>query len=106
VFRDVLVLQKLADRAGVRMTLDDEFNRLNHDAACAAAPLLRALDVRTLPPNVEIFRLTPNGQCSAGDSILRQATSGTPRWRPGVIHAGNFLGELGATAEPSVRQAR
>jgi MoaA/NifB/PqqE/SkfB family radical SAM enzyme len=106
LFRDVLVLQKLADRAGVRMTVDDEFNRLDHDAASSAEPLLRAIDVRTLPPNVEIFRLTPNGQCSTGDSILREATSATPRWWPGVIHAGDFLGELGATSDPLDRQAR
>jgi MoaA/NifB/PqqE/SkfB family radical SAM enzyme len=105
LFRDVVVLKKLADRAGVRMTVDDEFNRLDHGTACTAKPFLGALDVRTLPPNVEIFRLTPNGQCSTGDGILRQATPGVPRWRPGVIHAGDFLGGLGSTAVPFVHQA-
>jgi MoaA/NifB/PqqE/SkfB family radical SAM enzyme len=99
LFRDVLVLQKLADRAGVRLTVDDEFNRLEHDATCADTPSLRAIDVRILPPEVKIFRLTPNGQCSAGDDILRQSTSETPCWHPGVRHAGDFLGELGGNAE-------
>jgi hypothetical protein len=61
--------------------------------------------VRTLPPNVEIFRLTPNGQCSKGDGILQQATSGPPRWRPGVVHAGDFLEELGTAADLCVRSA-
>jgi MoaA/NifB/PqqE/SkfB family radical SAM enzyme len=104
LFRDVLVLQKLADRAGVRMTVDDEFNHLDHGAACAAEPFLRALDVRTLPPRVEIFRLTPSGQCSVGDDILRRVSPDTPRWRPEVLHAGDFLDMLSKPTTASQQQ--
>jgi pyruvate-formate lyase-activating enzyme len=91
LFRDLLILQEAANRAGVRLTVDDEFGHLDHDAACASQPSLHALHVRTLPPNVELFRLAPSGQCSKGGDVLKQVTSQTPRWQPGHIHAGAFL---------------
>jgi MoaA/NifB/PqqE/SkfB family radical SAM enzyme len=95
LFRDLLILQEAADRAGVRLTVDDEFDHLHHDTASASEPSLRALHVRTLPPDVEIFRLAPGGQCSTGDGILKQVTIDTPRWQPGTMHAGDFLKMLG-----------
>jgi MoaA/NifB/PqqE/SkfB family radical SAM enzyme len=94
LFRDLLVLGEAARREGVRLTVDDEFGHLGYDGACVSEPSLRALHVRTLPANVEIFRLAPSGQCSTGDGILRQVTSETPRWHPGAIHAGDFLEAL------------
>jgi MoaA/NifB/PqqE/SkfB family radical SAM enzyme len=103
LFRDLLVLQELADHAGIRMTVDDELNRLDHSAARSTQPLLRSLDVRTLPLNVEIFRLTPDGHCSVGHGILQQANSEAPYWRPGKMHAADFLRELGSIAELNVQ---
>jgi uncharacterized Fe-S cluster-containing radical SAM superfamily protein len=94
LFHDLIVLHDAAARAGVRLTVDDEFGHLGHEAACAARPSPSALPVRTLPPNVDLFRLTPSGQCSTGEAILRQATPDTPRWQPGVVHAGDFLESL------------
>jgi len=94
LFRDLLTLHEAADRAGIRLTVDDEFGHLRFEEACAWQPALRALHVRTLPPNVELFRLTPGGECSMGDDILQQVTSGTPRWQPGASHAGDFLAML------------
>ncbi len=104
LFRDLLILQEAADRAGVRLTVDDEFDHLGHDAASVSQPSLRRLHVRTLPPNVEIFRLAPSGQCSTGDGILRQVTPETPRWQPGAMHAGDFLETLGWPADLRRRQ--
>ncbi len=104
LFRELLVLQAAAQREGVRLTVDDEFDNLDHDAACLSDPLLRALHVRTLPRNVEIFRLTPSGQCSVGDDILKQVTPDTPRWQPGAIHAGDFLDALGGQLDARRRQ--
>jgi len=104
LYRDLLILKEAADRAGVRLTVDDEFDHLNHAAACASQPSLRALHVRTLPPDVEIFRLTPSGQCSTGDDILRQVTPDTPRWQPGAMHAGDFLEMIGKQADLRRRQ--
>jgi MoaA/NifB/PqqE/SkfB family radical SAM enzyme len=104
LFRDLLILKEAADRVGVRLTVDDEFDHLGHDAACAAEPSLRKLHVRTLPPNVEIFRLTPSGQCSRGDGILQQLTPDTPCWQPGTMHAGDFLEKLGRQSGGSRRQ--
>jgi len=91
LYRDLLVLQQAADRAGVRLTVDDEFGHLGHDAASVSQPTLRRLHVRTLPPDVQIFRLTPSGQCSTAADILRQVTPDTPRWQPGAMHASDFL---------------
>jgi len=97
LYRDLLILKEEADRAGVRLTVDDEFGNLGHDAASTSQPSLRALHVRTLPPNVEIFRLAPSGQCSTGNGILRRVTPDTPRWQPGAMHAGDFLENLRPT---------
>jgi sulfatase maturation enzyme AslB (radical SAM superfamily) len=99
LYRDLLILQEAADRAGVRLTVDDEFDHLGHRTASASHLSLRKLHVRTLPPNVEIFRLTPSGQCSMGDGILKQVTPDTPRWQPGAMHAGDFLETLGGQTD-------
>jgi len=104
LYRDLVILQEAADRAGVRLTIDDEFDHLRHDAASVSQPSLRGLHVRTLPPNVEIFRLAPSGQCSSGDSILRQVTPETPRWQPSVMHVGDFLEEIRKPADLLRRQ--
>ena len=103
LYRDLLILQGAADRAGVRLTVDDEFDHLGH--ARVAHPSLRALHVRTLPPNVDIFRLAPSGQCSVGDEIFKQVTPDTPRWQPGTMHAGDFLEKLPSAkfATPTVQ---
>jgi MoaA/NifB/PqqE/SkfB family radical SAM enzyme len=104
LFRDLLILQDAADRAGVRLTVDDEFGHLGHDAAGVSQPSLRRLHVRTLPPNVQIFRLAPSGQCSTGDDILRQVTPETPRWQPPAMHAGDFLENIRKPADLLRRQ--
>jgi MoaA/NifB/PqqE/SkfB family radical SAM enzyme len=104
LFRDLLLLQKAADSAGIRLTVDDEFNHLGHDAACMLQPALRAIHVRTLPSEIEIFRLTPSGQCSVGDDILRHVSPDTPRWRPKAVHAGDFLDRLSKATTASQQQ--
>jgi pyruvate-formate lyase-activating enzyme len=104
LFRDLLLLQQAADSAGISLTVDDEFNHLGHDAACMLQPALRAIHVRTLPSEIEIFRLTPSGQCSAGDDILRRVSPDTPRWRPKALHAGDFLDMLSKPTTASQQQ--
>jgi MoaA/NifB/PqqE/SkfB family radical SAM enzyme len=94
LFQDFLILQEAALRAGVRLTVDDEFDHLRHGPASNRQPALHSLHVRTLPRNVEIFRLAPNGQCSIGEGILKQVTPDVPFWQPGRIHAGDFVQSL------------
>jgi hypothetical protein len=91
LFRDLLILQDKAERAGISLTVDDEFGHLGYDAACASQPALRTLQLRKLPPKVELFRLAPGGQCSRGDDVLRRVAPDTLRWWPGAMHAGDFL---------------
>jgi MoaA/NifB/PqqE/SkfB family radical SAM enzyme len=105
LFRDLLILQEAADRGGVRLTVDDEFGNLGRDVASVFQPELPALHLRTLPSNIEIFRLTPSGQCSTGDGILRQVTHETPRWQPSIMHAGDFLETLSRPADLRRRES-
>jgi MoaA/NifB/PqqE/SkfB family radical SAM enzyme len=93
LFRDLAMLQEAADRAGVQLTVDDEFGNLDCNAASTFQPAVRAVHVRTLPRRVTLFRLAPGGQCSRGSDVLRQVTAGTPCWQPG-IHAGDFIETL------------
>ena len=104
LFRDLMALQAAARREGVRLTVDDEFDHLGHDAVCVTDPSIRALHVRTLPPNVELYRLTPSGQCSVGDHVLQRVTPDTPRWIPGDMHAGDFLETLSTQTQAARRQ--
>jgi hypothetical protein len=100
LFDDFRILQEAANRAGVRLTIDDEFDHLGHGEARIRHPELRSLHVRTLPRNVTIFRLVPDGQCSTGEGVLKQLTLDAPYWRPGVTHAGDFLESVSASALP------
>jgi MoaA/NifB/PqqE/SkfB family radical SAM enzyme len=91
LFRDVAILQEAADRAGVRMVVDDELGLLDCTAVSPFQPGMRSVDIRTLPARVELYRLTPGGQCSKGSDALREVTPATPRWRPGETNAAAFL---------------
>jgi hypothetical protein len=104
LFRDLLILQGAATRAGVRLTVDDEFGHLRYDAASVFQPSLRTLHVRTLPRNVELFRLAPGGECARGNDVLKQVTSDTPRWQPGIMHAASFLEKIGKPTDLLRRQ--
>jgi MoaA/NifB/PqqE/SkfB family radical SAM enzyme len=98
LFRDIRVLNEAADRVGIRLTVDDEFNHIGHNVSTTCRPELRSIHVRTLPPDVEIFRLTPSAQCSVGERILEQMTPDAPCWKPGAVHAGDFLEMLASRA--------
>jgi MoaA/NifB/PqqE/SkfB family radical SAM enzyme len=105
IFRDLVILQEAADRAGIRLTIDDEFGHLGRDAAKSFQLSLRALHVRTLPPNVELFRLAPSGRCSKGSEVLKRVTPETPQWRPDAMHASDFLEMLRTHAPRSCQTA-
>ena len=91
VFDHLLTLRDAADRVNIRLTVDDELDCLRYDSACERRPELRALRVRRIPPDVELYRLSPTGHCSAGHDILTETASAARRWRPGEIHASRFL---------------
>jgi hypothetical protein len=94
LFRDLLGLQELARHSNIRFTVDDEFDRLGHGSAAAKQPELSSLHVRTLPPEIDVFRLSPSGQTWLGEGILTQAGADVPQWRPDTSHAGDFLETL------------
>lgn len=91
LYKNLLHLQRAADAAGIRMTVDDELDSLRHKHAVAENPELGALHVRTLPRDVDLFRLVPSGHCSMNGDILRPLAASTPRWRPEEMDAGLFL---------------
>jgi uncharacterized Fe-S cluster-containing radical SAM superfamily protein len=99
LLRDLLGLQEIADQAGIHFSVDDEFDRLGREPAIARQRDFDALRVRTLPPNIEIFRMSPSGQTWNGEDILKQADAGSPRWQPGADHAGDFLATLSRQAK-------
>ncbi len=94
VFDRLLVLQDAASRADVRLTVDDELDCLQYDSACELRPELKEIRVRRIPSGVQIYRLAPGGQCSAGCDILTRMTPAVQRWRPGEIDASCFLGSM------------
>ena len=105
IFADLLVLQKAAGDAGIRMTVSDEFDCLKYTAACLEMPTLNALEVRRLPPNAELFRLTPDGRCSIGAGFLQDMPVRGPRWHPANESAGDFLQRVRGSG-PSINSSR
>lgn len=95
-FQDLLILKREADRCGIDFVVDDEFGNLDHEGRTQRIVDINALRVRTLPQSSDIFRLVPSGQCSMGTEILKQITPDTPCWRPGEVHAGEFVQQLQA----------
>jgi MoaA/NifB/PqqE/SkfB family radical SAM enzyme len=75
LYRDLLLLQDAADREGIQLEVDDELDCLNFAVARRWRPALRRLHVRTIPPGVELVRLTPDGRCSTGRDILQRMPS-------------------------------
>jgi pyruvate-formate lyase-activating enzyme len=99
LFQSLLGLKEGADRADVRLKVDDEFDRLDHHSACASNPELGSLEVRKLPSAIDIFRLGPSGRCSVGQDIMKPVTPDVPQWRPGAADAGAFLDTVRRRAE-------
>jgi hypothetical protein len=94
IVQDLIRLQDAADRARIHLTVDDEFDHLSHEADDDCRRALRSIYVRTLPKNIELIRLTPNGQCSVGVDILAKMAPDAPRWKPEHEHAADFLAML------------
>jgi hypothetical protein len=86
---------EVADRAAIRLTVGNEFERIDQ----AQKPELGSLEVRRLPPVIDIFRMAPSGRRSVGQDIMKPAMSGVPQWQPSVANAGEFLETF--VAEPS-----
>jgi MoaA/NifB/PqqE/SkfB family radical SAM enzyme len=90
IFQDLQPLQEAAAAAKIRLTVDDEFDCLQHRPEYAGGPGLPA--VRIIPKSIEVVRLTPTGQCSVGREILRPIAPKARRWRPGTVNAADFIG--------------
>lgn len=90
-YENLARLQDAADSAGITLIIDDELDYLGHDLATIAQPELRRFYVRTIPANVELLRLGPGGEVSAGRGILQAVTDETSRWYPHIESAGAYL---------------
>jgi MoaA/NifB/PqqE/SkfB family radical SAM enzyme len=87
-------LQAEAHKHGILFACDDEFATIDQVSIAETYPELADVYVRCLEDNIELFRLTPSGQCSAGSDILTAVTPQVPRWLPNAIHAADFLAAL------------
>lgn len=94
LYRNLLILQRAADEAGIRMIVDDELDNLQHRAAIDRNPELAKLNVRTLPTGINLFRLVPSGHISMNHDILTQVSPHTERWQPDRMDAGDLLADL------------
>jgi len=82
ILKDLALFQEAADREGVDLTIDDEFDLLRPCLTEAQLTQYSALNVRKLPPGATISRLLPSGHCSAGKELLSTLSDYAPRWRP------------------------
>lgn len=94
LYRNLQTLHKAALQADLHLSIDDELNCLQHKLAVAQEPQFGALPIRTLPHRVDIFRLTPSGECSMNHNILQMVSPDTPKWHPGEVDAGVFTERL------------
>jgi sulfatase maturation enzyme AslB (radical SAM superfamily) len=90
-YENLARLQDAADANCITLIIDDELDYLEHDLAVLEQPELNRFYVRTIPANIELLRLGPGGEVSAGRGILQAVTDETPRWYPHVESAGAFL---------------
>ncbi len=90
VFQDLRPLQEAAAASNIRLTVDDEFDCLQHRAGYGSE--LDRPAVRIIPKSIEVVRLTSTGQCSVGREILRTIAPRARRWRPGLVNAADFIG--------------
>jgi pyruvate-formate lyase-activating enzyme len=104
LFQDLLHLHEVADRSNVHFTVDDELDRLAFSSVRAQQPELGTLNVRSLPPGIDIFRLAPSGRCSVGQGILKQMTPDVRQWRPSAVNAGDFLDTIRRCEVDSIGQ--
>jgi MoaA/NifB/PqqE/SkfB family radical SAM enzyme len=98
ILRDMLRLHEASLEAGIRLTLDDEFDCLRHEEAMLKYPEFLGLPFRVLPERVHIVRMNPAGECTFGIDILRRQSATTPRWRPAADNAAAFLSNIIAAA--------
>ena len=96
IFRDALVLKRLAEKHGVELVVDDEFARLSSevgedDDRVVDINEMRFLKIQRLRSPGGVFRLLPTGQCSVGYELLQEVNSQTPIWEPKSTNAFEFI---------------
>jgi MoaA/NifB/PqqE/SkfB family radical SAM enzyme len=94
ILRACFLLQAEAEKCGIHFSCDDEFGCIDQARAAEIYPELAEVAVRRIEDSIELFRLTPSGQCSVGRDILSPITPDVPRWIPNAVHAGDFLASL------------
>ena len=91
IFNDLKALQEEAALYGIEFVADDEFGKLT---VCPDDQTATSLRIRRLSRPDYIYRLAPNGQCSKGIDLLRELPEDALRWRPGTVHANDFIQSL------------
>jgi MoaA/NifB/PqqE/SkfB family radical SAM enzyme len=94
LFEGCLALKREAERYGIEFILDDTFNHLDYASLYRLRPEFEEISVKVLEEGVELVRLSPNGQCAVGIAMNSEITPDVPQWKPGIIHAADFLSSL------------
>jgi MoaA/NifB/PqqE/SkfB family radical SAM enzyme len=89
ILQELLPLQEAAKAAQIRLTVDDEFDCFQLGAGNEIGS--KRPNIRIIPKTIEVFRLSPGGQCSIGREILKPVALTTRRWRPGHVHAADLI---------------
>jgi MoaA/NifB/PqqE/SkfB family radical SAM enzyme len=84
-------LQREAKKHGLHVTCDDEFGCINQAGVAKIYPELAEVSVDRIDDDIELFRLTPSGQCSVDSDGLAPITPDVPQWQPNAVHAADFL---------------
>ncbi len=92
VVRELKALYNDATSHGVTMMVDDEFDVLIRNAEAAVD--LAQLRLRRLSRINQAIRLSPDGSCSVGESILDRADASDLVWNPQQESAGHFAGRV------------
>lgn len=92
---DLRLLSIEAARHGIELAVDDEFDRMER-VGIDVNKLQNCSQVRIekLSDPAGLFRLTPDGQCSVGEDILKTVSHSSKRWNPRKEDANSFLESL------------
>lgn len=88
---DLIQLQNLANRQGIELIVDDEFDGLMQKEQNPRS--VHSLKIRRMKRLEQVLRLGPTGAFSIGTQILHKLEDSIPTWTPDKLNAATFIKE-------------